>query len=84
MLTKEIEKAGIPTVLITALVPTAQTVGANRIVQGVGITHPVGNPRVSEEEEKALRKKLLKTAFRLLTESVEQGTGAVTVEMETR
>ena len=70
MLTKEIEKAGIPTVLITTLVPTAQTVGANRIVQGTGITHPLGNPKVSEAEEKALRKQLLEAAFRLLTEPV--------------
>lgn len=72
MLTKEIEKVGIPTVLITTLVPTAQTVGANRIVQGAGITHPLGNPKLSDEEEKALRKQLLKAAFRLLTEPVEQ------------
>jgi betaine reductase len=68
VLTKEIEKAGIPTVLITTLVPTAKTVGANRIVQGAGITHPLGNPRVSEAEEMALRKRLLGEAFRLLTE----------------
>ncbi len=70
MLTKEIEKAGIPTVLITTLVPTAQTIGVNRIVQGAGITHPLGDPRLSEEEERALRKTLLKAAFRLLTEPV--------------
>jgi glycine/betaine/sarcosine/D-proline reductase family selenoprotein B len=68
VLTKEIEKAGIPTVLITTLVPTAKTVGANRIVQGAGITHPLGNPKVSEAEEMALRKRLLGEAFRLLTE----------------
>ncbi len=73
MLTKEIERAGIPTVLITTLVPTAQTVGANRIVQGTGITHPLGDPAMSEEEEKALRKTLLKAAFRLLCRSVEEG-----------
>ena len=70
MLTKEIEKAGIPTVLITTLVPTAQTIGVNRIVQGAGITHPLGDPKLSEEGEKALRKQLLKAAFRLLTEPV--------------
>jgi glycine reductase complex component B subunit gamma len=70
VLTKEIEKAGIPTVLITTLVPTAQTIGVNRIVQGAGITHPLGDPKLSEEGEKALRKQLLRAAFRLLTEPV--------------
>ena len=44
MLEKEIERVGIPAVLITALIPTAKTVGANRAVQGVAITNPVGNP----------------------------------------
>jgi glycine reductase complex component B subunit gamma len=70
VLTREIEKAGIPTVLITTLVPTAQTIGVNRIVQGAGITHPLGDPKLSEEGEKALRKQLLEAAFRKLTEPV--------------
>jgi glycine reductase complex component B subunit gamma len=70
VLTKEIEKAGIPTVLITTLVPTAQTIGVNRIVQGAGITHPLGDPKLSEEGEKALRKELLRAALRLLAEPV--------------
>jgi betaine reductase len=68
VLTKEIEKAGIPTVLITTLVPTARTLGANRVVQGAGITHPLGNPALPEGKEKALRKELLLAAFRLLTQ----------------
>jgi glycine reductase len=80
VLTKEIEKAGIPTALITTLVPTARTVGANRIVQGAGITHPLGDPAMTEEEEKALRKRLVMAAFRLLTRNVEEGTTAVEVE----
>ncbi len=80
MLTKEIEKAGIPTVLITTLVPTAQTVGANRIVQGAGITNPLGNPKLTPREERALRRRLLQAAFRLLTQRVEEGKGAVITE----
>lgn len=72
MLTKEIERAGIPAVLITTLVPIAQTVGVSRIVQGAGITHPLGDPGVSEEEERLLRRRLLKEALRLLTVPVEQ------------
>ena len=73
MLEREIERAGIPAVLITALVPVAKMLGANRIVQGIGITHPVGNPNLSPNEEKELRKRLVGSALRLLTEKVETG-----------
>jgi glycine reductase complex component B subunit gamma len=67
VLAKEIERVGIPAVLITALVPTAQTLHANRIVPGVGITNPLGNPHLSREEEKALRKKIVLAALKRLT-----------------
>jgi glycine reductase complex component B subunit gamma len=68
VLEKEIERIGIPTVLITALTPIAKMLGANRIVQGIGITNPVGNPRVSQNEERALRKRLVRSALQRLTE----------------
>ena len=66
MLEKEIERVGVPAVLITTLLPTAKLVGANRVVQGIAVTSPVGNPRVSNKEEKAIRKKMLESAFELL------------------
>jgi glycine reductase len=67
VLEKEIERVGIPAVLITTLIPTAKLVGANRVVQGIAVTNPMGNPRVSNKEEKALRKNMLESAFELLT-----------------
>ena len=67
MLEKEIERAGIPAALITALVPTAKTLHANRIVPGVGITNPLGEPYLSRQEEKALRKKIVLAALKTLT-----------------
>ena len=82
MLEKEIERVGIPAVLITSLIPTAKMTGANRIVQGVGITHPLGNPRVSQEEEKALRRKMLRAALQLLTEKIEEEKVVTPLEME--
>jgi len=42
VLAKEIERAGIPTVYVTALPTIATMVGANRIVHGPAITHPFG------------------------------------------
>jgi betaine reductase len=67
VLEKEIERAGIPAVLVTALVPTAQMLQANRIIAGVGITNPVGDPRLSHDEEKALRRNILLKALDALT-----------------
>ena len=71
MLEKEIERVGIPAVLITALIPTAKTIATNRFVQGVAITNPVGNPRVSREDEKILRRKIVESALDLLTREMK-------------
>lgn len=71
MLEKEIERAGIPCVLITTLIPAALTVGANRIVQGVAITNPVGNPELSREREKELRRRLVQKALEVLQTKIE-------------
>jgi glycine reductase complex component B subunit gamma len=67
VLEKEIERVGIPAVLVTALVPTATTVHANRVVQGSAITHPFGDPRLSRTEEKALRRAIVTRALETLT-----------------
>jgi glycine reductase len=77
VLEKEIERVGIPAVLISTLIPTAKLVGANRVVQGIAVTNPMGNPKVSNKEEKALRKGMLESAFELLTAEMpdQQETG---------
>ena len=66
MLEKEIERVGIPAVLITALLPTAKMLHANRTVGGIAITSPLGDPRVSPGEEKLLRRKIVVAALELL------------------
>lgn len=71
MLEKEIERVGIPCALITSLIPAALTVGANRIVQGVAITNPVGNPDLSPEREKELRRRLVEKALEVLQKRIE-------------
>jgi betaine reductase len=70
VLEKEIEKEGIPCVLITALIPPAKTIGANRIVQGIAITNPVGDPNLSPEREKKLRREIVLGALEKLSEVV--------------
>ena len=62
---KEIERAGLPIVHMCTIVPISMTVGANRIIPTIAIPHPLGNPSLSMEDEKALRRKLVEKALRL-------------------
>jgi betaine reductase len=69
-----LERAGIPTALITPLHNLAEGVGANRIVVGKAIPHPVGDPGRSPEEERQLRKHLVQEALEILKTPVDKPT----------
>lgn len=71
---KEVERAGIPVVHVCTVTPISMTVGANRIVPAVAIPHPLGNPALSMEEEKQIRRKILNTALKALSTEVEDQT----------
>jgi len=71
---KEIERLGITVVHCCSIIPIAKTVGANRIVPTIAIPHPFGEPDLRAEEEKELRKGLVKKALRALITPVEQQT----------
>ena len=60
------EKAGIPTVQITAALPVAKMVGSNRTVLGNGIVHVVGDAKATPEKEKEVRRKLVEQALNAL------------------
>jgi len=68
---KEIERAGLPVVHICTVTPISMTVGANRIVPAIAIPHPLGNPALPADEEKALRRKLVMKGLRALTTEVD-------------
>ena len=71
---KEIERAGLPIVHMCTIVPISMTVGANRIVPTIAIPHPLGNPSLTMEDEKALRRKLTEVALKALETPVEDQT----------
>jgi glycine reductase len=71
---KELERAGLPTVHICTIVPISKTVGANRIVPAVAIPHPLGNPALPKEEEKALRRKIITKALEALQTDIQSQT----------
>jgi hypothetical protein len=53
--------------------PVAKMVGSNRIVQGGGIVHVLGDADLPQEEEKKLRHDILKRAFDALQQNAENG-----------
>ena len=66
---REIERtAGIPVVQIATIVPIMLTVGSNRIVPGIAIPHPLGQPSEPEDEHEARRRLLLKALDAMITE----------------
>ena len=48
------------------MVPIAKMVGSNRVVQGQGIVHVLGNADLPPEEEKELRRKTVLQALEAL------------------
>jgi betaine reductase len=59
-------------VQITAALPVAKMVGANRTVLGNGIVHVVGDANVTPEQEKQLRRRLLEQALEQLKSDVKR------------
>ena len=68
---KEIERAGLPVVHICTVTPISLTVGANRIVPAIAIPHPLGYPSLPADEEKELRRRLVKKALHALETPVD-------------
>jgi glycine reductase len=54
-------------VQITAALPVAKMVGANRTVLGNGIVHVVGDASLSAEDEKKLRRELVEKDLDVLS-----------------
>jgi len=71
---KEIERVGIPVVHMCTIVPISLTVGANRIVPTIAIPHPLGNPSLTMEEEKDIRRNLLTRALKAFETEVSEQT----------
>lgn len=74
-MTREIEKvANIPVVQIATIVPIMLTVGANRIVPGVAIPHPVGDYANGPEGDREVRRELLELALKAMQTPIEEQT----------
>ena len=74
MIAREIERGGIPVVVITAMTMLAKQIGANRIVTGTKIPHPCGDPTLPEEADQALRREIVQSALSALQTEVSSPT----------
>lgn len=59
---------------ICTVVPISLTVGANRIVPAIAIPHPLGNPALTLEEERDIRRRMLAKALEALSTEVSDQT----------
>lgn len=64
----------IPVVLIGAMEFMAKQQGVHRIVRGVGVAHPCGDPKLPPEEDRELRREVIRTALKALQTLVQEQT----------
>lgn len=62
-MTNEFEKIGIPAVLISNLESIAQNMKVFRFQRGVAIPYLLGDPSMKKDDEKEMRKKIIKEAL---------------------
>lgn len=74
MISREIERAGIPVAFVTAMAKIATQQKANRIVTGIRIPHPCGDPSLPPEADLSLRRKIVECALGAVKANVEGAT----------
>ena len=80
MITKEIQRAGIPVVQVTNLTKIAEGIGANRILRGNSVLHVFGNPTLPLPSEQAYREERVIQALNMLEKMPEEGQRAIIEE----
>lgn len=68
---KELERRGIPVALISAIPMIPLGAGANRVIRGVRVEHVCGDPNLSTEADRELRRQIVGTALKALQTPVE-------------
>ena len=80
MITKEVQRAGLPVIQVTNLTKIAEGIGANRILRGNSVLHVFGDPSLPPNSEKAYRKQHVIKALEMLGQMPEEGQSAIIVE----
>ena len=74
MISKEFDREDIPVATVSAMYPVVEQVGASRIVKGVRIPYPCGDPNLPPEVDSRLRRDIVETALRALEAKVPDST----------
>jgi glycine reductase len=74
VIAKEIERAGIPVAAITSISLLGKQTGASRVVAGVKVPNPCGDPDLPPESDRALRRELIGCALEALQVEVKEPT----------
>ena len=80
MITKEIQRAGIPVIQVTNLTKIAEGIGANRILRGNSVLHVFGDPSQPLPREKPYREAHVLRALEMLEKVPEEGHRAIIEE----
>ena len=73
MITKEIQRAGIPVIQVTNLTKIAEGIGSNRIMKGNSVLHVFGDPTLPLPSEQAYREERVKKALDMLEKVPDEG-----------
>ncbi len=74
MISREIEKEGIPTAFVTSMTLIGMQTKAGRVVSGVAVPHPCGDPTLPPEADRALRREIVECALQALQTNVSEPT----------
>jgi len=74
VIAKEIERAGIPVAAITPISLLSKQTGTSRVVAGVKVPNPCGDPELPQESDRALRRELILCALEALETEVKMPT----------
>ena len=80
MITKEVQRAGLPVIQVTNLTKIAEGIGANRILKGNSVLHVFGDPSLPLGSERAYRQQHVIKALDLLEQMPEEGQRAIVIE----
>jgi glycine reductase len=74
MISKELEKAGVTTALISAIPTIPLAAGVSRVVRGVRVEHVCGDPRLSAENDAQVATRIVENALEALNTDVAEPT----------
>ena len=77
MITKEIQRAGIPVIQVTNLTKIAEGIGSNRIMKGNSVLHVFGDPTLPLPSEQANREERVKKALDMLEKVPDEGSHTI-------